>query len=76
MENLFAEDKIFEQHGAARASFQVVLIVGDGDALIGGDVVVGACDLVGLTPLARFFLAHGFVFHIGFLRSLVEYGFA
>ena len=36
VENLFTEDEIFGQHRAARTSFQMVLVVGDWDALLGG----------------------------------------
>ena len=36
MENLFAENLIFRKHGAARADCEMVLVVGDGDALLGG----------------------------------------
>ena len=46
VEDLLAKDEVLEQHRAARAGLQLVLVVGDADALVGGEMalaLVGAC---------------------------------
>ena len=40
VENLFTEDEVFGQHRSARARFQMVLVVGNGHALLGGHGLV------------------------------------
>jgi hypothetical protein len=41
MENLLAENEVFEQRGSTRASFQRILIVANPDALVGRQARVG-----------------------------------
>ena len=40
MEDLFAEDKVLQQHRAARSRFELILSVGNADTLIGGEMIL------------------------------------
>ena len=54
MGDLLAQDEILEQRRAARAALERILIVGDRDALIGGQCIAGfRSDLMGLAAVAR-----------------------
>ena len=44
--DLFAKNKIFEQHRAARHCFQRILIVGNGESLVGGQRRVAAAGVL------------------------------
>ena len=52
--DLFAKDEIFEEGGAAAAGSERILIIGDGEALIGGqDGAVFGGLLMGFAALGR-----------------------
>lgn len=53
VEQLLAEMEVLQRRRSARADLQAVLVVGDGQALLGGKgLYIVAGDLMGLTALA------------------------
>jgi hypothetical protein len=42
VEDLLAKDEVLQQHRPALARLQLVLVVGDPDALVGGQVALGS----------------------------------
>jgi hypothetical protein len=52
MHDLFAKDKILQQNRTARADFQRILVVGDGNALIGGQERAVPGRLMGFPAIA------------------------
>ncbi len=64
VEDLLAQDEVLEQHGAARTRLELILIVGNPDALVGGqDGVVGRL-LVRLVAIAARGLERIIVRHV------------
>ena len=69
MEDLLPQDEVFQQHRATLAALQLVLVVGDADALVRRQVVCGLVVgvlgnvLVGLTAVAAVGLEVGLVGH-------------
>ena len=60
VENLFAQHEIFEHRGPARAGLQRVLIIGDADSLVGGQVTDAAVRARPRDALMRFAAVTGF----------------
>jgi hypothetical protein len=54
VEDLFAQHEIFEHRGPARAGLQRVLIIGDADSLVGGQVTDAAVRARPRDALVRF----------------------